>query len=110
MSIVKFTYEHVCFFSHYQHAEKGINKELWSKIEQDPKKSLVRDLSIDFEKYLSYEGPKKYAYMLNKINRNQITSSVGFCGVTDLREKAFSGRLAIVVKEGVPYKRRMDQV
>ena len=83
---------------------------MWNKVLQDRKNSLVSDLKTDFKKYLFYNGPRKYAYVMNKISRNEITSSIGFCGVSDLRENAFTGRLALVVKKGVPYKRQMDRM
>ena len=94
-----------------QTSESGIYKDIWDKVQRSPKESLFTgEMLQDYQAYMSYTGPKLFAYVLDWFTWWETRVTTGVCGVSLLREDVMTGELGIVIKQSVPYKKHLSRV
>ena len=81
-------------------------KKLWEKMQKNPDKSLITNQSLAYERVL--QGG--YTYTASKIRLEEIVRSKDRDDLVIVKETYFKTGKALVVQDGVPYKRKFHNV
>ena len=81
---------------------------IWRKITTNPSKFLADNITGELEHYINQQGNADYGVISDEYSSMETKAHLQTCDTSILNEPLSSGELSIVVKQGVPYQRRMN--